>query len=297
LQAGKTGVVWMVCVVLVVALSMSSETGQFDATLIDLFRSEVETHSELLSAALLALERSPSDTSRIDEMMRAAHSIKGASRVVGVEPAVRVAHVMEDCFVAAQKGIIGLSPGDVDVLLRGVDLLDRISATTRDPNANLAQEFNGLVQELVAELQAVLSGRGNSAGASTASKGTAVAAAPETTAPKSDVAAPTPARATAREVTILFPEILDSAAAEEIRRQFLSAIDSQCETIRFDLQATRDLDVQGLAFLAAAPQHLAEHGRSSLQLAGVSIEMATVLRVTGLGEPFGVRRRTAREAE
>ena len=132
---------------------MSSETGLEDVSLIDLFRSEVETHSELLSAALLALERSPSDTSRIDEMMRAAHSIKGAARVVGVDPAVSVAHVMEDCFVAAQKGAIGFSPGDVDVLLRGVDLLGKISAATRDPNADLAHEFSGLVQELVAELR------------------------------------------------------------------------------------------------------------------------------------------------
>jgi chemotaxis protein histidine kinase CheA len=279
---------------------MSSETGQSDATLIDLFRSEVETHSELLSAALLALERSPSDKSRIDEMMRAAHSIKGASRVVGVDPAVRIAHVMEDCFVAAQKGTIGLSPGDVDILLRGVDLLDKISAATRDPNAKLAHEFDGLVQELVAELQAVLTGRGKSGGASTANEGTAVAASPATTAPKSEAAAPTApmaASSTASDVTILFPEILDSAAADEIRRKFLSAIDSQCEAIRFDMQATRDLDVQGLAFLAAAPQYLAEHSRSSLQLAGVSIEMATVLRVTGLGEPFGIRRCVAREAE
>src|SRR3954452_19281401 len=128
---------------------MSSETGREDATLIDLFRSEVETHSELLSAALLALERSPGDTSRIDEMMRAAHSIKGASRVVGVDPAASVAHVMEDCFVAAQQGAIAFSPEDVDVLLRGVDLLGKIAAATRDPNADLAHEFSGLVQELV----------------------------------------------------------------------------------------------------------------------------------------------------
>ena len=71
-------------------------------------------------------------------MMRAAHSIKGAARVVGVEPAVSVAHVMEDCFVAAQKKAIALSPGDVDVLLRGVDLLGKISSAMRDPNA-LAQ--------------------------------------------------------------------------------------------------------------------------------------------------------------
>ena len=115
----------------------------------------------------------------------------------------------------------------------------------------------------------------------------------EATAPNE----PAPTMTTASDVTISFPEILDSAAAEEIRRQFLFAITSRCATIRFDLRATKDLDVQGLAFLAAVPQHLAQHGRSSLQLAGVSIEMATVLRVTGLSESYGVRRNVAREAE
>jgi chemotaxis protein histidine kinase CheA len=272
---------------------MRSESGLEDVPLIDLFRSEVETHSELLSAALLALERCPSDTSRIDEMMRAAHSIKEASRVVGVDPAIQVAHVMEDCFLAAQKGAIEFSPGEVDVLLRGVDLLGKISEATRDPNADLAHEFSGFVQELVAELEAVLSGKGKSVGVSTASRGTAVVASPATTGPKSNAGAPgapVPTSPAASDLTIPFPEILDSTAAEEIRKQLLFAIDSHCETIRFDLRATRDLDVQGLAFLAAVPQHLAKHSRSSLQLAGVSIEMATVLRVTGLREPYGVRR-------
>jgi chemotaxis protein histidine kinase CheA len=271
---------------------MGSETGLEDLSLIDCFRSEVETHSESLSAALLALERSPGDTSRIDEMMRAAHSIKGASRIVGVEPAVSVAHVMEDCFVAAQNGTLGLLPGDIDVLLRGVDLLGKISAATRDPDADLELAFSGVVQELVVQLQGVLSGSGKSGEVSTAGGETAIGSSPATKAPESEavpLTAPVLPSSTASDVTISFPEILDSTAAEEARRQFLFAIDSQCTTIRFDLLATKDLDVQGLAFLAAVPQHLAKHSNSSLQLAGVSIEMATVLRVTGLSEPFGVR--------
>src|SRR4051794_16285599 len=135
---------------------MSGDGGLEDLSLIDLFRSEVETHSEVLSAALLALERSPGDTSHVDEMMRAAHSIKGAARVVGVDPAVSVAHVMEDCFVAAQKGALTLLPGDVDVLLRGVDLLGRISEATRDPKAELAKEIGETVKSLVVELGAML---------------------------------------------------------------------------------------------------------------------------------------------
>ena len=62
---------------------MSSETGLEDLSMMDLFRAEVETHSEVLSAALLALERSPADPSRLHEMMRAAHSIKGAAGILG----------------------------------------------------------------------------------------------------------------------------------------------------------------------------------------------------------------------
>ena len=271
---------------------MSSDPGP-DDTLIDMFRSEVETHSEVLSSALLALERAPRDTTRIDEMMRAAHSIKGAARVVGVDPAVSVAHVMEDCFVEAQKGAISFSPGDVDVLLRGVDLLGKISAATRDPNADLAREFSGAVQAQVVELKAVLSGAGKSASASVDGGATVVAPISEAATPP----APPPPTSVAKVVTISFPEVLDASAAEQIRGHFLSAIESQRAAIQFDLRATRDLDVQGLAFLAVVPRHLARHGRSSVELAGVSVEMATVLRVTGLGELFGMHRGAPREAE
>jgi chemotaxis protein histidine kinase CheA len=278
---------------------MSNEADLSDASLIDLFRSEVETHAEVLSSALLALERAPGDTSRINEMMRAAHSIKGASRIVGVDPAGRVAHFMEDCFVAAQKGSIQLSSEDVDVLLRGVDLLEKISASTKDPDANVDQIFGGPVQDLVAELQAILTGRRESRMVSTTPPQTAIAAPPAITAPLLESAARTLPIATSKasETTIVFPEILDSVAAEDMRRKILAAIDSQVATIRLDLRATRDLDVQGLALLAAVPRHLANHSHSSLQTAGVSIEMATVLSVTGLGESFGILRGATREAE
>ena len=277
---------------------MSSETGLEDVSLIELFRSEVETHSELLSTALLALERTPDNTSRIDEMMRAAHSIKGAARVVGVEPAVSVAHIMEDCFVAAQKRAIAFSPDDIDILLRGVDLLAKISAATRDPNADLAHGFSGPVEELVAELQAVHSGSVKARKAPAEIEATAVDASPASAATNSEAArdkeeVPPSAQG---EVTISFPAILDRVAAEAIRKQVLSAIDCRCSTVRFDLKATKDLDVQGLALLAAVPSHLARHHGPALELAGVSPEMTTVLRVTGLAEAFGVRRDLAREA-
>ena len=59
--------------------------------------------------------------------MRAAHSLKGAARIVGRNAAVQVAHSMEDCIVAVQNRKLILSDRHVDAMLAGVDLLGRIA--------------------------------------------------------------------------------------------------------------------------------------------------------------------------
>ena len=122
---------------------IAPSTGFSDASLIDLFRTEAETQGQLLSEGLLALDRDRTDAKQLEALMRAAHSLKGAARIVGVEAAVEVAHVMENCFVAAQEGSLVLQRGHVDVLLEGVDLLAKIS---RAPEA--AYEVSDYVTKL-----------------------------------------------------------------------------------------------------------------------------------------------------
>jgi len=93
----------------------------------ELFRMEVEEQSAILTECLLSLERHSGEADRLQDMMRAAHSLKGAARIVGRDAAVRVAHVMEDCIVAAQKHGQTLAVTHVDSMLGGVDLLGRIA--------------------------------------------------------------------------------------------------------------------------------------------------------------------------
>ena len=104
-----------------------NDSSQF--SLLDLFHQEAESQTAILTQGLLALERDPTEAARLEELMRASHSLKGAARIVGLNAAVLVAHAMEDCFVAAQKGRIVLHAGAVDVLLRSVDLFSRIAQT------------------------------------------------------------------------------------------------------------------------------------------------------------------------
>src|SRR5947209_1353267 len=103
-----------------------------DPALLDLFRAELETHLPALNEGLLALERDAAQPERLEALMRAAHSIKGAAKIVGVEAAVQVAHALEDCFVAAQNGAVTLTSDAVDVLLRGVDALHRVAGPADD---------------------------------------------------------------------------------------------------------------------------------------------------------------------
>ncbi|HWX48483.1 MAG TPA: hybrid sensor histidine kinase/response regulator [Roseomonas sp.] len=105
-------------------------------SLLDLFRLEAETHAQALTAGLLALERDPTAARHLEACMRAAHSLKGAARLVDLTPAVDLAHAMEDIFVAAQDGRLVLRHGRIDLLLRGVDLLAAIARATADPGGS-----------------------------------------------------------------------------------------------------------------------------------------------------------------
>ncbi|WP_122665249.1 hybrid sensor histidine kinase/response regulator [Pseudomonas viridiflava] len=98
-----------------------------DASLFELFTLEAEAQTQVLSAGLLALERDPTQADHLEACMRAAHSLKGAARIVGVHFGVSVSHVMEDCLVSAQEGRLYLQPEHIDALLQGTDLLMRIA--------------------------------------------------------------------------------------------------------------------------------------------------------------------------
>ena len=88
---------------------MSDDLSGF--SMMELFRMEAESHTATLSAGLVALEGAAATPEVIEPLMRAAHSLKGAARIVGLDAAVRVAHAMEDGFVAAQKGQAGPPAG------------------------------------------------------------------------------------------------------------------------------------------------------------------------------------------
>lgn len=132
-----------------------SPTDLSQMSMFEMFRMEAETQAQSLTAGLLALESNPDALDQTEVCMRAAHSLKGAARIIGLGAGVKVGHAMEDCFVAVQKGVIKLRRRHTDVLLRGVDLLLRIAQTPEAESARWNGAGKAEVDAFVARLAEV----------------------------------------------------------------------------------------------------------------------------------------------
>ena len=128
------------------------------SSMLDLFRMEVEAQAQVLTLGLLALERDPKAADQLERCMRAAHSLKGAARIVGLSAGVSVTHAMEDCFVAAQQGRITLQQGLTDELLRGVDLLQQMARTAEEDMSQWEAQKLGEVEAFLDALKHVAAG-------------------------------------------------------------------------------------------------------------------------------------------
>lgn len=134
---------------------MTEVNPAIDPLMLDLFRVELENHSRTLESGLVTAERDQMPE-RIEPLMRAAHSIKGAARIVGLNAAVTLAHAMEEVLSAAQHGKRPLTSGSVDLLLQGNDFFASLSKLDNDGLTATLEEKADAIQVMAAELRAAL---------------------------------------------------------------------------------------------------------------------------------------------
>ena len=97
---------------------------QLMQSLLQTFHDEASDHLMTLNQSLLKLERATPDTNCDDLIQlafRAAHSLKGAARAVGIEPIQLVAHSIEDVLKGVRDGAVSLTASDYDALYDGLD--------------------------------------------------------------------------------------------------------------------------------------------------------------------------------
>lgn len=131
-------------------------TSLADLSMLELFRMEAETQTKSLNNSLLELENSPNNMDIIECLMRAAHSMKGAARMVGLDSAVNVAHIMEDIFVASQNSKLDLTPEGMDILLTSTDMLSIMAKATSQDYSAWITEHTSKIEELSNALKSIL---------------------------------------------------------------------------------------------------------------------------------------------
>ena len=90
------------------------------------FLEELEEHVQALNDGLLAIEKDPPDAERaelIQTLFRTAHSLKGASRAVGVKPVENVCHQMESLLAGVRDERPSLDPERFALLYATADAI------------------------------------------------------------------------------------------------------------------------------------------------------------------------------
>jgi anti-anti-sigma factor len=249
---------------------LTGDSDLTDYSMLELFRAEVETHVPVLSEGLLALEKDPTQTKRLEALMRAAHSIKGASRIVGVDAAVQVAHVMEDYFVAAQRNEVTLTSDAIDRLLRGLDVLSQIGQQA-------GPELMDWLAANETKLQRAIEYLGGLRGGGTATPAPQPAPAPPPTPPPSS---PRPAETSSGPLSP--PAELDARAAEDLRRQLLDRLNRGENAVRLDLSRVRDIDPTGLGMLVVLARMVDGSNSPTVEVVKASPQVRTLFRLTRL---------------
>ena len=106
------------------------------------FRIEARELLEGLNQGVLELERNPTGKSLVGRLLRLAHTLKGASRVVKQNGVADAAHSIEDALAPHRDAPGGVPNATVDELLR---LLDGISGSIKALDSATERGSEGVV--------------------------------------------------------------------------------------------------------------------------------------------------------
>ena len=116
-----------------------------------MFVEEAREHLVAAARGIVALEKAPGDASIIHDLFRNAHSVKGMAASLGYTPVCDLAHSLEDLLDQFRRRERTVDPRATDLLLRGVDLLEKMVSDIedgRDPSGgpDLCAEISALIE-------------------------------------------------------------------------------------------------------------------------------------------------------
>ena len=123
---------------------------------LEIFLDETKEHLENLNAQILKLEQEPEDADTINEIFRAAHSLKGMAGTMGYKRMQNLTHDMENVFSEIRSGNMKVNSNLIDTLFQCLDALEEYTNNIQET----ADEGTNDNQPLIAQLAEFLGNEG-----------------------------------------------------------------------------------------------------------------------------------------
>ena len=185
------------------------------------FFAEAEQQVEQLESNVLVIENDPSNHEAIDEIFRAAHTLKGGSATVEMMELSHFTHTVEDVLDEIRSDRLKVDENVVDILLTSIDVIKAMLEARQ--NGSVYEEN---IDDLVNKLHAYIPQKGDS---KAKPKPTAVAKPVSAPVVQSEPVAPAPAQSSG----MILPDLSESEFAE-LKETCEGSQKLWCVAVKFD---------------------------------------------------------------
>ena len=119
---------------------------------LEIFIDESKEHLQTLNDQVLILESEPENVDTVNEIFRAAHSLKGMAGTMGYKRMQRLTHDMENVFSEIRNGKMNVNADLVDIVFKCLDALEGYLTNIIETSDEGTEDND----ELIAQLNAVL---------------------------------------------------------------------------------------------------------------------------------------------
>lgn len=121
---------------------------------LELFIDETKEHLQSLNEHILDLEKDPENDDTINEIFRAAHTLKGMAGTMGFARMQRLTHDLENVFQEIRNGNMKANAKLVDIMFRGLDALEsyldvilQTGSEGTEDNEDIIHDLNEVIEE------------------------------------------------------------------------------------------------------------------------------------------------------
>ena len=115
---------------------------------LEIFLDETKEHLQNLNTQILELEADPENMDTINEIFRAAHSLKGMAGTMGYKRMQNLTHDMENVFSEVRNGNIKVKADMIDVLFQCLDALEEYNTNIRESSDEGTNDNGALIKRL-----------------------------------------------------------------------------------------------------------------------------------------------------